>query len=190
MLSDPNWRDALFQIPVDILLWKKLQGEWSAEAVDALAQACAIAFGGSQVVDTFFKAASGRYAVGPDAPFSFLTVAAIARPQEKLAGNPRSRFQRDLFLVWHVAQSLAQRVLEPLVVSTIVRGWTSVLESERFALRAPVKNCPDIEESIASMEKDGIRGAARLLLAAASAVAFEIGANWEELLKRVARSTG
>lgn len=187
MLSDANWRDAIFRIPVDILLWQKLQGGGSPEIVDSLAQACATAFGGHQVVETFFKAASGRYAVGPDAPLSFLTVAAIARLQENLAGNPRSRFQRDLILVVHVSQSLARRVLEPLVVSTIVRGWTSVLESERFALRAPVKNCPAIEESIASMEKDGIRGAARLILAAAPAVAFELGANWEELLKRVAR---
>ena len=86
-----------------------------------------------------------------------------------------------------VTPSLAQRVLEPLVVSTIVRGWTTVLESQRFALRAPAKNCPAIQKTIASMEKDGIRGAARLLLTAAPAVAFELGADWEELLKRVAR---
>jgi hypothetical protein len=43
-----------------------------------------------------------------------------------LRGNPRARFEDDLLLVSHTAHSLARRILEPLILPHIMKGWSIV----------------------------------------------------------------
>ena len=70
LLEDTDWREAILRIPVDVLLWNKFNREPQAGLLDRLARTCREAFGGDKVTDSLLKAASGRYAVGPSAPFS------------------------------------------------------------------------------------------------------------------------
>ena len=108
---------------------------------------------------------------------------------EAVANDLQTRFRRDMFVVGHLAQSLARRVLEPIVVPKIAAGWAAVLEDQSFALRAPAINCPDMEAAVTSIDTSGLKGAARLILAAAPAVGYELDAGWEELLVRIGSMT-
>ena len=163
--------------------------EPQAGLLDRLARACREAFGSDKVTDSLLKAASGRYAVGPSAPFSLTTAAAIALSDEAVANDPQTRFRRDMLVVGHLAHSLARRVLEPIVVPKIAAGWAAVLKDQSFALRAPAINCPDMEAAVTSIDTSGLKGAARLILAAAPAVGYELDAGWEELLVRIGGMT-
>jgi len=78
------------------------------------------------------------------------------------------------------------RHLEPLVVSELADGWSAVVENESFALRAPLQHTPPIQEAIAEMRTSGLKGAARLLQAAAPAVRFPLGSRWEDFLRALA----
>ncbi len=189
LLADSNWRETVLRIPVDVFLWNKFNREPQAGLLDRLARTCREAFGRDTVADSLMKATSGIYAVGPSAPLSVTTAAAIALSDEAVANDPETRFRRDMHLVGHLAQSMARRVLEPIVAPKIAAGWVVVLKDQRYALRAPTINCPDIEAAVASIGTSGLKGAARLILAAAPAVGYQLDAGWEELLMKVGAET-
>jgi hypothetical protein len=90
-----------------------------------------------------------------------------------------------LFVV-QADRSTGKQVLEPLVVSAMIEGWTSVLETQRFQLTAPGVHCEAIGEACSSMASIGLRGAALLLLAAAPAVRYELSEAWEAVLRQIA----
>lgn len=182
MLVEPEWRESVLRIVVDILFWQKLQHKWSLANIDEIERVW------TQILrrtDSIFKAATGRYAIGIDAPFSYATAALIASSEETLDGDPHMRFQRDLTLVGHIFQSCGRYVLEPPFIESLISGWATVLDKQRFMLRNPAQNCPGMEQAIVDMEKEGLPAAARLVLAAAPAMAFELGPNWQKLLARV-----
>jgi len=185
LLADSNWYEAIQRIPVDVLLWNKFNGELEAELIDRLTHTCRQAFGDEKVANHLLKAASGIYAVGPTAPFSVSTARAIALPDEAVANDPQTRFRRDMLLVIHISNSLARRVLEPIVVPQIAAGWTAVLKDQRYALRAPAQNCPDIEAAATSIATSGLEGAARLILAAAPAVGHKLSHGWVDSLSTI-----
>jgi hypothetical protein len=114
-----------------------------------------------------------------------VALAASLATMTDLSGNPRVRFERDLLLVSHTAQSLARRVIEPVVVSIIAEGWSIVLSNEGFALRSPMQHAPAIEAALSDMKSLGLKAAARLLLAAAPTVKASLSESWEQLLRQI-----
>jgi hypothetical protein len=102
-----------------------------------------------------------------------------------LSGNPGVRFEQDLLLVSHTARSLARQVIEPVVVSIIAEGWSTVLSNEGFALRSSMQHAPAIETALSDIRSPGLKAAARLLLAAAPTVKASLSESWEQLLRQI-----
>ncbi|MBI4190940.1 MAG: hypothetical protein HY525_10435 [Betaproteobacteria bacterium] len=186
MRSDPTWRNAVLNVLVDVLVFHRLSGTWSSDVIDRLRQPCAEAFGSPDMADGLLKAALGLYALSAAAPFPYSVAAASGRMDEQLTDAVR-RYDRDMILVGHIAQSLARRALESMLVPFLERGWRDVLERQRFRLRSPAKYCPAIEEAVAALPKDGLRAAARLIIAAAPAVGEVLSESWEVVLRQAAR---
>lgn len=182
MLGDPQWRDAVIRVAVDVLVARRLQGNWTPDLLDKLRAAWVRAVGDETLMDAVLKAATGRYAVGGAAPFNVGVAFAAARGDEQIADDPALRFHRDMMLVGHISQSMARRALEPLVVPILQQGWTHVLASQRFRLRAPSQNCPAIEQAVAELPVDGLRAAARLIIAAAPSVGETVTGSWQTVL--------
>lgn len=171
-------------IPVDLLIWRRFQGGWDSSLLGRIDVACAAAWGDSALIADVLKAASGPDASGSDS-LAATALAARLNPTFDPKGNPATRFLRDLLLVCHTASSSARRVLEPIVVTEVVKGWSRVVAYEGFALRAPLEHAPAIEAGIADAKSSGLSGAARLLLAAAPAARAQPGEKWVELLRRI-----
>jgi hypothetical protein len=187
LADDAQRCEALSRIAVDALMLARYRGEWTPAKVDAWRRAYERHLSGKAFFEGFFKAAGGCYAIGQGAPFSFAVARTMAADSQIVADDPVSRFRRDLNVVGHVAQSLARRELEPLIVKDMRSGWSDVLSNQRFRLRLPVRNCPAMETAVADLDKDGLRAAARLLLAAAPAVDEALTPNWEQMLRRIGR---
>ncbi len=189
LLADPVWRDAVMRLPVDILVARRLQGKWSPDLPDRLRAACGKVFGNEAGMDAVLKAATGRYAIGPTEPLNHSIAAAASRTDEELAIDPSIRFNRDMLFVGHLSQSIARHALETLIVPVLQRGWADVLANQRFRLRAPTRCCPVIEDAIAAVPKHGLPAAARLVLAAATAVGESLPESWETMLVALARGS-
>jgi len=185
MLTDPTWRNAILNVPADILVFHQLSGTWSSDVIARLRQPCAEAFGSSDLADDMLKAAAGLYALNATTPFPYSVAAVLRRTDEQLT-DPVLRYNRDMILVAHVAQSLARHALEILLVPFLERGWRDVLERQRFRLRNPEKYCPAIEEAVVALPKEGLRAAARLIIAAAPAVGEVLSDSWRAMLRKVA----
>jgi hypothetical protein len=182
MLGDPNWRDAVIRVAVDVLVARRLQGQWAPDLLDKLRAAWVRVVGDEAIADAVLKAASGRYAVGAAAPFNVGVAFAVSRENDQIATEPALRFHRDMMLVVHVSQSMARRAIEPLLVPVLQQGWTDVLAGQRFRLRAPMQYCPAIEQTVAELPIDGLRAAARLIIAAAPSVGETVTGSWEAVL--------
>jgi hypothetical protein len=187
MLLAEGWGEIVKTIPVDLLIWRRFQGGWDSRLLDLIDAACAAAWGNSASIADILKAASGLDAPRSDASAA-TALAARLNPTFDPKGNPAIRFLRDQLLVCHTAASLARRVLEPIVVTEVVEGWSRVLADEGFALRAPLEHAPAIEAAISDTRSSGLSGAARLLLAAAPATNAQPGEKWVELLRRISGS--
>ena len=190
MLSDPQSRDFVIGLAVDVLVARRLQGQWAADVLDELCRAWSRVAGDGLLVDTVLKAATGRYAVGPSVPFNVHVALAVAQNDDEIAADPMYRFRRDMMFVGHVSQSMARRALEPLLVSVLQRGWTDVLISQRFRLLSPNQNCQAIEQALAEMPSDGLRAAARLIIAAAPSVGGTLTGTWQTMLGLLAAKSG
>ncbi|MGD9815186.1 MAG: hypothetical protein AB7Q23_08260 [Hyphomonadaceae bacterium] len=186
MIADPLWRDAVGRLPADLLVARRLQGSWSPVYADTIRTACARVIGDEPVFDNVLKAGTGRYVIGGGSSFNAAVAWAASRTDEQLATKPALRFHRDMTLVGHIAQSMARRALEPLIIPVLQRGWMDVLANQRFRMTAPMRHCPAIEAAVAELPKDGLRAAARLILAAAPAVAETLSDNWLQVLEPLA----
>ena len=156
LLDNNVSREIIRNIPIDLFIWYRFHGGWSAELTSRVGEACAAAWGDNASISDILRAASGD-ASERNPPHAVAFAAALASPPD-LAGNPRARLERDLLLIYHVAHSLARRVLEPLVVPYLVEGWTAVVKHESFALRAPFQHVPAVEAAIAETEHAGLKG--------------------------------
>ena len=176
LLADAGSREIIRNIPLDLLIWHRFHGGWEAGLASRIGVACATAWGDSTPISDILGAASDASAERNSATAVALA-AALAFPSA-FAGNPRMRFERDLLLIYHLAHSSARRKLEPLVVPHIVEGWITVARDESFALRAPLQHVPAIEAAIAETEATGLKGAAKLMIAAAPAVRVSLPEKW------------
>lgn len=183
MLPEGGLPDIVRTIPVDLLVWHRFRDDWDAELVSRIERACVAAWGDSASISDILRAASGHTVDGE--PVAIVALAASLASPPDLRGNPRARFERDLLLIFHAAHSLARRVLEPLLVAEIVEGWSIVSKSESFALRAPMQHTPAIEAAISDTKSSGLRGAARLMLAASPAVRTSLTENWIQLMRQI-----
>jgi hypothetical protein len=183
LFADAGSREMLRNIPLDFLVWRRFHGAWEAELPSRISVACVTAWGDSTPISDILGAASD--ATGERSPTTAAALAAALAFPSDLAGNPRARFERDLILIYHLAHSLARRVLEPLVVPHIVEGWTTVVRDESFALRAPFRHVPAIKAAIAETEATGLKGAAKIILAAAPAVRVSLTDAWIEPLRLI-----
>ena len=176
LLADAGSREIIRNIPLDLLIWHRFHGGWAADLPSRIGVACVTAWGNSAPISDILHAASGG--ATEHNPSTAVALAARLASASDLVGNPRARFERDLILIYHTANSFARRVLEPLVVPHIVEGWTTVVNEEGFALRAPLQHTPAIKAAIAETEAAGLRGAAKIILSAAPAVGVSLTEAW------------
>ena len=99
--------------------------------------------------------------------------------------TPARRCVRDLYLVQAAANSLARRVLEPLVVERIIRGWRNVVDNQRFQLRNPRESVPSIESGLTSLNETKFRAAKQFFAAATPAVDVVLPAGWDPFLEQL-----
>lgn len=183
VLLNEGVADILGTVPIDQFLMHRLQGAWNPELVGRVEAACLATWGDTAAISEILRAASGERM--EDRPASSVALAARLALEPDLRGNPRARFERDLLVISHVSYSLARRVLERLLIPQIVEGWSSVLRDETFALRAPLQHAPEIGAAVVDMQTSGLKGAARLMLAAAPAVRASLSDSWVELLQKI-----
>jgi hypothetical protein len=183
LLAEAGSTEILRNIPLDLLVWHRFHGGWAADLASRIGVACATAWGDSAAISDILQAASGGTA--EHNPSTAIALAVRLASASDLVGNPRVRFERDLILIFHTANSFARRVLEPLVVPHIVEGWTTVVNDEGFALRAPLQHTPAIRAAIAETETTGLRGAAKIILAAAPAVRVSLTEAWIKPLRLI-----
>lgn len=182
-LIEEGLADIARTIPVDLLVWHRLRHEWGTDLVDRIEAACVADWGDATSISDVLSAALGRTVASP--PSTSVALAASVASEADFRGNPGARFARDLLLISHSAHSLARRALEPLVVPHMLEGWSAVLRDETFALRAPFQHVPEIEAAIDEMKSSGLRGAARLMLAAAPAVRATLSETWVKFLRLI-----
>jgi hypothetical protein len=64
-------------------------------------------------------------------------------------------------------------------------GWQYVLDHQAFSLLGAARNVPMIKAALDDTTTVGLRGAARIVLAAAPAVGMELPQDWEQALSRL-----
>lgn len=181
LLANPLSREILRTIPLDLLLWYRFNGAWETDLLSRIDSACRAAWGDNAPILDILEAASGT-SVDRNPNSAAALAASIAFPQD-LVGTPRRRFERDLLLVYYLGHSFARGVLEQIIVPQILEGWTTVTTNEGFALRAPLQHVPVIEAAIAETRTTGVKGAAKLVLAAAPAVRASLTEAWIKPLR-------
>lgn len=170
--------EALLRIPLDILIWSRFSGDTTQ--IDRLRGLCVDLLGDRDKVENLFKAASGIYAVGSGGPFAMQVAAVLPLQGERVEGDPVVRLRHDSHLVTHAMASSALRLLEGKLYQWMKAGWTNVLDHQSFSLSAPTRNGPLIRAAINDGGGSDIRRAARIILAAASAVRIELPPDLEE----------
>jgi hypothetical protein len=183
-LRAEGWGDLVDGITLDVLLWFRLHGEHGAEVLERLRTGYRSAWGQDSVTEDILEAASGTRTITPGVSAA-IALAATFAPGFDLKGEPTARLRRDLLLVAHVSHSCARNILEPPVIEELTNGWSMVLAEETFALRLPLLHGSDIEAAIAEMRSSGLRGAARLILAAAPAARFTLDEKWIKFLQLI-----
>jgi len=171
-------------IALDVFVWHRLRGGWNSSFTDDVDKAVTEAWGDSEVIRDVLRAASSDQV--EQIPSAEIGLAARLATNADMRGDPRARFDRDLLLVSYTGASLCRRALEPVVVDEIVQGWSSVLANESFALRSPSLHREAIADAIEEARSTGLRGAARLILAAAPAVGRAVSDGWQQHLLRIA----
>lgn len=173
----------LESIPLDLMIWYRLREDWNPNLATELRTACAEAWTDSDVVSNIFGAALGDEI--PKYPTASIALTRLLVSPPELRGSPRQRFERDLLLVHQTSFSSARRILEPYVVAEVLEGWSIVLKNETFLLRAPIQYGAMIGAAIEGAKTTGLKGAARLLLAAAPAVRVLLTPRWVEILESI-----
>ena len=182
ILTDPDAASLEFlrTIALDNLVWRRFRGQWSDEFPEELERAAADVLRSRAIIGDVLDAAAGRPI--ENSPSAAVALAARLARNADLRGDPGARFDRDLLLVGHAGPSFCRRALEPVIVEEIVSGWSNVIANERFVLRSPLSHVPQIAAAIADARSTGLKGAARILLAAAPAVRREPSDMWREFL--------
>jgi hypothetical protein len=175
--------DIVKTVPIDLLIWQRFRSTWNSDFIARIEASCTAAWGGAApIADVISAALSGAVS---GMPSTTLALAANLAAMPPLGGNPRVRFERDLLMVSHTASSLARRVIEPVVVSTIAEGWSNVLSNESFALRSLMQHAPAIAAALSGTKFLGLKAAARLLLAAAPTVRASLSESWQQRLRQI-----
>jgi hypothetical protein len=185
LLSDQGWRDMMLGILIDVFLWNRMCNLTDVHFWKRLKEAWLNATHGFDEAEDFFRASTGIYAIGSSAALPVKTVAAIARTGVESQCDPRLRFDCDLLLLIHLAQSPARRALEGPLTSAIAAEWSRIVANQRFALSAPDRNIPDIEAALRTIPTTGIRGFAQLILAASPAVGHKFDDQWAAFLSKI-----
>lgn len=188
ILTDPVSLEIVRTIALDVLVWHRLRGGWSSTFTDDVERAVTEAWGDSELIRAVLRAASGDLV--EQIPSAEVALAARLASDADMRGDPQARFDRDLLLVSHAGSSLCRRVLEPVIVDEILRGWSAVLANEGFALRSPSLHRPAIAHAIDEARSTGLKGAARLILAAAPAVGRAVSDGWKQHLLRMIGEEG
>ena len=181
-LRAQGWSAALQGTVADILLDHALAGLWDAALERRLKESVHIAWGNEALLEPLLAASSGNNAISPTASLTIVTCSFLKTLNNENELSPSSRFNRDLYLVNHVANSIGRHVLEPRIVTLLVTGWRVVLERQRFALSSPGLNAPLIDKALEALPKVGIRGARALFEAAAPAVGVLLPPDWTAFL--------
>jgi tetratricopeptide (TPR) repeat protein len=176
--------EALLRIPLDILVWQQYCSG-PEEIVDRLQQLAVDLLGEKEKVETLFKAASGIYAVGDGSPFALQVAAVLPLAGERLMEDPKVRLRHDFLLTGHVLLSAARHLLAGALPLSMKLGWQYVIDKQVSSLLAPSRNVPLIKKAIEEVDTGSLRGAAQIVLAAASAVGIELPSNWEEAFERI-----
>jgi tetratricopeptide (TPR) repeat protein len=100
---------------------------------------------------------------------------------------PEDRLYANLVLVLiHNFYSFWREDVDDIVLSLISNEWRGVAEQQRFALRSPNITAPVILRACDESTSQGLKKAARIILAANDAVPISIPADAMDKLKRVA----
>jgi hypothetical protein len=186
--SDATSEELLRRLALDILVWCRFRAQWTDTYAEEVRRVAADVLGSSQIIDEILDAAAGGTI--ESFPSAWVGLASRLGRNADLTGDPGARFDRDLLLVSHAASSLCQRVLEPVVVDELVSGWSSVLANEGFALRSTMIYGPMIAAAVEEARVAGLKGAARLLIAAAPAVRRDLSVAWRQFLSRLVGDAG
>jgi hypothetical protein len=191
--SDLTSAELLRTIALDILVWRRFRGQWTDAFAEEVRRAAADVLGSSAIIGDVLDAAAGGEIETP--PSAAVALASRLARNADMRGDPGARFDRDLLLVCHAGSSLCRRVLEPVAVDEIVGGWSNVVANEGFALRSTIIYGPRITAAVEEARVAGLKGAARLFLAAAPAVRRERMLSdgpdgWRQLLLRIIGDEG
>ncbi len=181
-LCERGWATVLQGALADILLVHGLASQWDDALGRRLEAAVRDVWGDNSLIRPLLAASTGRYAIGSTASTAVVTCYYLKTFNEEKETSPRERFNRDLNLVCHVANSIARSLLEPQIVIRLETGWRMVLDHQRFVLSAPARNTTPIETALLALPKIGIRGARALFEAAAPAVSDSLSPEWESFL--------
>jgi hypothetical protein len=184
-LCAQGWKVALQGAIGDIILFNVLTGSLNDEHMTSIAVAVESQWGNSSIVDPLIAASKGE-PIDEAADWPVNASAQIPLLVDERGLMPAARLVRDLYLVHQTANSMARRILEPLVLQRVSSGWTHVMEHQRFALRMPNRSISTIEESLRALMVGGIRRARKFFDAAAPAVGVTLPHNWRTFLDQLA----
>lgn len=182
-----GWGEAVLRLPVDFLVVQRMRGSDIAADLKDLGIACDEAFGAPSIAEPVLRAASGIYAIGNGAQLPVALAHYLRRSDAELKSDPGMRFTRDILLTAHVASSVAYSALAEPASTKMASGWQDVLATQRFVLRSPALHCPDMEAAVRQVPATGIRGIARLLLAAVPALGVQLSDTWADVLRGIAK---
>ncbi|MDQ3685446.1 MAG: hypothetical protein M3430_07555 [Acidobacteriota bacterium] len=101
--------------------------------------------------------------------------------------SPEDRLYANIILVLNVNfYSFWRDDVDDVILSLVSRGWRSVAEHQRFAIRSPNVNAPAILRACDEADSPGLTKAARIILAAHGAVQLSMPADVLDRLKRIA----
>jgi hypothetical protein len=112
-------------------------------------------------------------------PALLLSSKASLAPEDRLYANLVLVVILNFYSFW-------REDVDDIVLSFISTAWRSIAEQQRFALRSPNITAPAILRACNETTSQGLKKAARIILAANDAVQISIPANVMDKLNRIA----
>ncbi|EJJ31233.1 hypothetical protein [Rhizobium sp. CF142] len=185
--SLPEVDQKLDLLVVDFVLYAKLsQKQLNTSFWTSFRAAVETVFGDGQSLERLIDLLEGKQVNSAPASGAYAMAYVVGMTEEQQAGNPALRFQRDVRILQHIAQSASIDLLASVFIENEVRHWTFVLESQRFLLHQPSANAPAIGAALEFLSGNRrLVNVARLFAACAPAVGIGFDTSWIESLDRL-----
>jgi hypothetical protein len=179
-------RELLRGIVLDLLLRNAINHKMADRRfIVSLQQSIESILGTAHGFSDLIEAAAGNGQQNHTDPM-IMQVTAIVSSEREMEYHPVYRFHHDMIVVGCVSNAVAKSSLTEAFVPKMVAGWAHTLEQQRFMLRSPSVHVSAIQTIIEEGGRPTLGLAARILLAAESAVDYKYGDGWRELLLKIA----